>query len=147
MCILRARRRSQYKRSPPLTRAMCCLRLPHPARQRDIEVGRVASLKPTSPHVPAWGRGHIRFLEAMSRQLVVRLLPSTPTSSFSTVCFPFLHCSSIDNPTVIMAILFLSVTLVFFQITSTRLCNASELYVYETCCSSFYYCQNQFVHH
>jgi len=82
-----------------------CRRLPHPVADVPSVSGEQAP-KPTSPRVPARGRGRIRFFwEAPSQLLAGRLLPTTSGvhRSPSTVFFFFFLRA--DNPTVRMSIL------------------------------------------
>ena len=103
--------------------------------------------KPTSPRVPARGRGRIRFLKASSQLLAGRLLPSTPgVSRFpSTVSFFFLRA---DNPTVSMFTFFLLFVLAFFLLLALDVVTVSDLsaslglYICNTWCWSFSYCRN-----
>ena len=67
-------------------------------RRRAIGVGRAGSPKPTSPRVPAWGRGRIRFLGSA---VVIARRPSTSSRrsrwSASTVCLVYFCVVSVPT--------------------------------------------------
>jgi hypothetical protein len=111
---MRVRCRPCYKLSPPPTNAAFVFS--HSPHKGVIGVGKAGSPKPTSSRVPTRGRGHIMFLGSAVTIARCSFASSTSTSSFSPVFFLLLlHCSGADNPTMRMAIFFLSFILVFFQ--------------------------------
>jgi len=106
---------------------MRCRRLPHPVA--DVSsVSREQSPKPTSPRVPARGRGVSGFWEAPSRLLAGRLLPTTPgvRQSPSTIFFFLLRA---DNPTVRMSILSLLFGFISFMLLALDPVNLIQIVV------------------
>ena len=91
-------------------------------------VSREQTPKPTSPRVPARGRGRIRFLGSAARLLAGRLVSSTPgvRRTPSTVSFFFVHA---DNPTVRMSIFSLLFVLVSFLLLALDAMILSQIIV------------------
>jgi len=117
-----------------------CRRLPH--RVADVpSVSGEQAPKPTSPHVPAWGRGRIRFL---GRALVTARWTS---SSLYALCSPISvdsllllppsrrqpHCKDVFPLSVVRSHIISVASTKSREFDSN--CSASfDSYIYDTCC-------------
>jgi hypothetical protein len=108
-----------------------------------IGVGRTRSPKPTSPHVPVWGRCRINFLGSTVVTTHCSNASSMPMPWFSSICIIY-SCVVLVPTTPMWEFPY---SIVYSHITNTRFWIASELCIYETWCCSSYYCQNYFVRH
>ena len=146
---MRSRSRPQLPRnlSLPVSPFLCCRRLPHPVADVPSSSGEQAP-KPTSPRVPAWGRGRIRFLGS-----AVATTRWTSSSLYAR-CSPIyidglLPLLPHRQPRCKNAYLFSIVRSRILCVTST-ICRgfvldrsaSGESYICDICCWSFPYCQN-----
>lgn len=85
-------------------------------RLRGIRVGRVGSPKPTSPRVPTRGRVCNSFLGSIAVTACCSSVSSTPTLSYSPICFPY-FC--VVHFIIVRMILFITKFLIYPTIQKT----------------------------